>query len=90
LVVKVRHHQNYSVSLANNVFIWTFIQKAYKEVIPPLRSEGFFTLSDVKWEDVRGGPNLMKEEFKRHIVDRIKYPEECKVVLFLNCNYIFG
>jgi len=35
-------------------------------------------IPDVKWEDV-GGLDMLRKEFERYIVRRIKYPEDYEV-----------
>ena len=57
------------------------MQEAAKKVQPSTRREGFTSIPNVKWEDV-GGLDLLREEFKRYIVRRVKYPE-CYEVIFL-------
>lgn len=62
-------------------------------VQPSSRREGFSAIPNVKWEDV-GGLELLRREFDRYIVRRIKYPEVYEVnscmclILALN-NFIF-
>lgn len=48
---------------------------AAKLVQPSSRREGFSSIPNVKWEDV-GGLDLLRREFDRYIVRRIKYPDE--------------
>ncbi|XP_027158788.1 cell division control protein 48 homolog C [Coffea eugenioides] len=48
---------------------------AAKMVQPSSRREGFSAIPNVKWEDV-GGLHLLRQEFDRYIVRRIKFPEE--------------
>ncbi|KAI3818638.1 hypothetical protein L1987_12453 [Smallanthus sonchifolius] len=48
---------------------------AAKLVQPSSRREGFSSIPNVKWEDV-GGLDLLRREFIRYIVRRIKYPNE--------------
>ncbi|XP_071706182.1 cell division control protein 48 homolog C-like [Rutidosis leptorrhynchoides] len=48
---------------------------AAKMVQPSSRREGFSSIPNVKWEDV-GGLDLLRKEFDRYIVRRIKYPDE--------------
>ncbi|KAK7412060.1 hypothetical protein VNO78_03506 [Psophocarpus tetragonolobus] len=50
-------------------------EEAAKKVQPSLRREGFSPIPNVKWEDV-GGLDLLRKEFERYIVNRIKYPED--------------
>ncbi|XP_071709273.1 cell division control protein 48 homolog C-like [Rutidosis leptorrhynchoides] len=50
---------------------------ALKQVQPSLKREGFSSIPNVKWEDV-GGYGELKEEFNRHIVRRVKYPNAFK------------
>ncbi|KAJ1419970.1 P-loop containing nucleoside triphosphate hydrolase [Sesbania bispinosa] len=50
-------------------------EEAVKMVQPSSRREGFSTIPNVKWEDV-GGLDLLRQEFERYIVRRIKYPED--------------
>nr|GMD43678.1 cell division control protein 48 homolog C [Ipomoea batatas] len=49
-------------------------EEAVKMVQPSSRREGFSAIPNVKWEDV-GGLELLRREFDRYIVRRIKYPE---------------
>ncbi|XP_058771794.1 cell division control protein 48 homolog C-like [Vicia villosa] len=49
-------------------------EEAAKMVQPSARREGFSSIPNVKWEDV-GGLDLLRHEFDRYIVKRIKYPE---------------
>ncbi|KAK9065388.1 hypothetical protein SSX86_016771 [Deinandra increscens subsp. villosa] len=48
---------------------------AAKLVQPSSRREGFSSIPNVKWEDV-GGLDLLRREFDRYIVRRIKYPDQ--------------
>ncbi|XP_076941082.1 cell division control protein 48 homolog C-like [Bidens hawaiensis] len=48
---------------------------AAKLVQPSSRREGFSSVPNVKWGDV-GGLDLLRREFDRYIVRRIKYPNE--------------
>ncbi|XP_057784608.1 cell division control protein 48 homolog C-like isoform X2 [Salvia miltiorrhiza] len=48
--------------------------EAAKMVWPSSRLEGFSTTPNANWDDV-GGLRLLKLEFERHIVKRIKFPE---------------
>ncbi|KAL0382665.1 UNVERIFIED_CONTAM: Cell division control protein 48C [Sesamum calycinum] len=50
-------------------------EEAAKMVQPSSRREGFSTIPNVKWDDV-GGLHLLREEFDRYIVRRIKFPED--------------
>ncbi|RDX68081.1 Cell division control protein 48-like C, partial [Mucuna pruriens] len=50
-------------------------EEAVKVVQPSSRREGFSSIPNVKWEDV-GGLDLLRQEFERYIVRRIKYPED--------------
>ncbi|XP_020253210.1 cell division control protein 48 homolog C-like [Asparagus officinalis] len=50
-------------------------EEATKMVQPSLRREGFSSIPNTKWEDV-GGLNSLRKEFDRHIVQRIKNPED--------------
>ncbi|GMY13988.1 cell division control protein 48 homolog C [Fagus crenata] len=50
-------------------------EEAVKMVQPSSRREGFSAIPNVKWEDV-GGLDLLRKEFDRYIVRRIKYPED--------------
>ncbi|KAI4298996.1 hypothetical protein L6164_032496 [Bauhinia variegata] len=50
-------------------------EEAVKMVQPSSRREGFSSIPNVKWEDV-GGLDLLRQEFDRYIVRRIKYPED--------------
>ncbi|CAK8530202.1 unnamed protein product [Lathyrus sativus] len=49
-------------------------EEAAKMVQPSARREGFSSIPNVKWEDV-GGLDILRREFDRYIVRRIKYPE---------------
>ncbi|CAL5350239.1 unnamed protein product [Camellia sinensis] len=60
--------ENLSITMAD-------FEEAAKMVQPPSRREGFSTIPNVKWEDVRG-LHLLRKEFDRYIVRRIKYPED--------------
>ena len=55
-----------------------WLQGAAKMVQPSSRREGFSAIPNVKWEDV-GGLHLLRQEFDRYIVRRIKFPEEYEV-----------
>ncbi|CAL0302755.1 unnamed protein product [Lupinus luteus] len=50
-------------------------EEAVKMVQPSSRREGFSSIPNVKWEDV-GGLDVLRQEFDRYIVRRIKYPED--------------
>ncbi|KAK7328280.1 hypothetical protein VNO77_22383 [Canavalia gladiata] len=50
-------------------------EEAIKIVQPSSRREGFSSIPNVKWEDV-GGLDLLRQEFERYIIRRIKYPED--------------
>ncbi|XP_028776414.1 cell division control protein 48 homolog C-like isoform X2 [Neltuma alba] len=50
-------------------------EEAVKLVQPSSRREGFSSIPNVKWEDI-GGLDLLRREFERYIVRRIKYPED--------------
>ncbi|OIV91537.1 hypothetical protein TanjilG_08949 [Lupinus angustifolius] len=50
-------------------------EEAVKMVQPSSRREGFSSIPNVKWEDV-GGLDVLRQEFERYIVRRIKYPED--------------
>lgn len=56
------------------------MQEAIKRVQPSARREGFSAIPDVKWEDL-GGLDLLRKEFDRHIVKRIKNPAKYEVIL---------
>ncbi|KAH7847120.1 hypothetical protein Vadar_022129 [Vaccinium darrowii] len=60
--------ENLSITMAD-------FEEAAKLVQPSSRREGFSTIPNVKWEDV-GGLHLLRQEFDRYIVRRIKYPED--------------
>ncbi|KAH6763581.1 cell division cycle 48C [Perilla frutescens var. hirtella] len=62
--------KNLSISMADFV-------EATKMVQPSSKREGFSTIPTAKWDDV-GGLRLLREEFVRHIVRRIKFPEVYK------------
>lgn len=59
-------------------------QEAGKMVQPSSKIECFSTTPNAKWGDV-GGLESLKSEFKRHIVNRIKFPEVYKVGSFPIC-----
>lgn len=48
-------------------------EEAAKMVQPSSRREGFSAIPNIKWEDV-GGLDLLRKEFDRYIVRRIKHP----------------
>ncbi|KAK7246860.1 hypothetical protein RIF29_41730 [Crotalaria pallida] len=50
-------------------------EEAVKMVQPSSRREGFSSIPNVKWDDV-GGLDVLRHEFERYIVRRIKYPED--------------
>ncbi|XP_010251848.1 PREDICTED: cell division control protein 48 homolog C [Nelumbo nucifera] len=50
-------------------------EEAAKMVQPSSRREGFSAIPNVKWGDV-GGLDLLRKEFDRYIVRRIKHPED--------------
>ncbi|CAL5350234.1 unnamed protein product [Camellia sinensis] len=50
-------------------------EEAAKMVQPSSRRKGFSAIPNVKWEDVRG-LHLLRKEFDRYIVRRIKYPKD--------------
>ncbi|KAL3652040.1 hypothetical protein CASFOL_001721 [Castilleja foliolosa] len=50
-------------------------EEAAKMVQPSSRREGFSAIPNVKWDDV-GGLNLLRQEFYRYVVRRIKFPED--------------
>ncbi|THF98301.1 hypothetical protein TEA_004876 [Camellia sinensis var. sinensis] len=56
----------------------TMAEEATKMVQPSSRREGFSAIPNVKWEDVRG-LHLLRKEFDRYIVRRIKYPKDYEV-----------
>lgn len=49
-------------------------------VQPSSKREGFSAIPNVKWENV-GGLDLLRKEFERYIVRRIKHPENYEVVI---------
>lgn len=61
------------------IFSFVFLQEAVKMVQPSSRREGFSSIPNVKWEDV-GGLDILRQEFERYIVRRIKYPEDYEVI----------
>ncbi|KAI8022704.1 hypothetical protein LOK49_LG03G01809 [Camellia lanceoleosa] len=60
--------ENFSITMAD-------FEEAAKMVQPSSRREGFSAIPNAKWEDV-GGLHLLRKEFDRYIVRRIKYPED--------------
>ncbi|KAL6501102.1 hypothetical protein OROHE_025299 [Orobanche hederae] len=50
-------------------------EEAAKMVQPSSRREGFSAIPNVKWGDV-GGLHLLRQEFDRYVVRRIKFPED--------------
>ncbi|KAL6578066.1 hypothetical protein OROMI_010394 [Orobanche minor] len=50
-------------------------EEAAKMVQPSSRREGFSAIPNVKWDDV-GGLHLLRQEFDRYVVRRIKFPED--------------
>ncbi|KAK6144776.1 hypothetical protein DH2020_021596 [Rehmannia glutinosa] len=54
--------------------LWHF-QKLLKWFNLLLEREGFSAIPNVKWDDV-GGLHLLRQEFDRYIVRRIKFPED--------------
>ncbi|XP_061365233.1 cell division control protein 48 homolog C [Gastrolobium bilobum] len=48
-------------------------EEAVKMVQPSSKREGFSSIPNVKWEDV-GGLDLLRQEFEREIIGRIKQP----------------
>lgn len=65
------------------IFIHVLLQEAAKMVQPSSRREGFSAIPNVKWEDV-GGLSLLRTEFDRYIVKRIKHPEYYEVLIYLS------
>lgn len=59
--------------------LYDYLQDAAKMVQPSSRREGFSAIPNVKWEDV-GGLDLLRKEFDRYIVRRIKHPEDYEVI----------
>ncbi|KAK6137968.1 hypothetical protein DH2020_028289 [Rehmannia glutinosa] len=53
----------------------TDFEEAAKMIQPSSRREGFSAIPNVKWDDV-GGLHLLRQEFDRYIVRRIKFPED--------------
>lgn len=52
-------------------------------VQPSSRREGFSAIPNVKWDDV-GGLHMLRQEFDRYIVRRIKFPEDYAVNYFIS------
>ncbi|MCL7023257.1 hypothetical protein MKW94_015573 [Papaver nudicaule] len=50
-------------------------EDAVKMIQPSSRREGFSAIPNVTWEDV-GGLDLLRKEFDRYIISRIKHPED--------------
>lgn len=65
------------------IFIHVLLQEAAKMVQPSSRREGFSAIPNVKWEDV-GGLSLLRTEFDRYIVKRIKHPEYYEVLIYIS------
>lgn len=61
------------------IFMWACMQEAVEKVQPSSRREGFSSIPNVKWEDV-GGLDLLRKEFERCIIRRIKYPKDYEVI----------
>ncbi|CAO2828505.1 unnamed protein product [Amaranthus hypochondriacus] len=57
--------RNLSITMAD-------FEEAAKIVQPSSKREGFSAIPNVKWEDV-GGLSMLRKEFERHVVNRIKY-----------------
>ncbi|KAK4490798.1 hypothetical protein RD792_001511 [Penstemon davidsonii] len=55
-------------------------EEAAKLVQPSSRREGFSAVPNIKWDDV-GGLHLLRQEFDRYIVRRIKHPEDYEVIV---------
>ncbi|MCL7033554.1 hypothetical protein MKW94_021378 [Papaver nudicaule] len=53
-------------------------EDAVKMIQPSSRREGFSAIPNVTWEDV-GGLDLLRKEFDRYIINRIKHPEDFEV-----------
>lgn len=49
-------------------------------VQPSSRREGFSAIPNGKWDNV-GGLDLLRQEFDRYLVRRIKYPEDYEVII---------
>lgn len=47
---------------------------------PSSKREGFSAIPNVKWEDV-GGLSMLRKEFERHVVNRIKYSAKYEVIV---------
>lgn len=62
-------------------------------VQPSSKREGFSAIPNVKWENV-GGLDLLRKEFDRYIVRRIRHPENYEVfnvsTLVFFCFYLCG
>ncbi|KAK9946233.1 hypothetical protein M0R45_011708 [Rubus argutus] len=59
--------EKYAISMAD-------FEEAVQVVQPSSKREGFSAIPNVKWENV-GGLDLLRKEFERYIVRRIKHPE---------------
>ncbi|KAL6216830.1 hypothetical protein ACLB2K_010048 [Fragaria x ananassa] len=59
--------EKYAISMAD-------FEEAVKVVQPSSKREGFSAIPNVKWENV-GGLDLLRKEFDRYIVRRIRHPE---------------
>ena len=57
-------------------------------VQPSSKREGFSAIPNVKWENV-GGLDLLRKEFDRYIVRRIRHPENYEVAIVLTSVYVF-
>uniref|UniRef100_A0A803Q1M5 AAA+ ATPase domain-containing protein n=1 Tax=Cannabis sativa TaxID=3483 RepID=A0A803Q1M5_CANSA len=55
-------------------------EESVKLVQPSSIREGFSAIPKVKWEDV-GGLDLLRQEFDRYIVRRIKHPEDYETLI---------
>ncbi|PIA57221.1 hypothetical protein AQUCO_00600151v1 [Aquilegia coerulea] len=53
----------------------TDYREAAEKMQPSLTRQGFSTPLNVRWEDV-GGLDLLRTEFERYIINRIKHPQE--------------
>lgn len=62
------------------VLLFKLLQEAVQVVQPSSKREGFSAIPNVKWEDV-GGLDLLRQEFDRYIVRRVKYPENYAVIV---------
>lgn len=56
-------------------------------VQPSSKREGFSAIPNVKWENV-GGLDLLRKEFERYIVRRIKHPENYEVVIISSLFFV--